>query len=103
MPTLDELRRWARGESVEGLPAIAVRKPVERPAVDPTRRTSRKYKLNDDNTDALLQFGLYRGQTVSSLVATARGRKYLSWILDRDFDDALKAVCRYHMELHKRG
>jgi hypothetical protein len=102
MPTLDELRRWARGETVEGLPPIAPRKEVERPKLDPTGRLSRKYKLNADATDALLQFGAFRGQALSVLVATARGRKYLAWILDRDFDDDLKSVCRYQMELHKR-
>lgn len=103
MPTLDELRRWARGEEVEGLPPIAPCKEVERPVIDPTARTSRKYKLNPDCTDALLQFGFFRGQAISAIVASARGRKYLNWILDRDFDDALKAVCRYQLELNKRG
>lgn len=101
MPTLEELRRWARGETIEGLPK-APRKEVERPKVDPSTR-SRKYKINPEGTDALLQFGLFRGQAISALVEHPRGRKYIGWILDSDFDEALKAVCRYHLELKKRG
>lgn len=102
MPTLEELRQWARGEAVEGLPPISPRKGVERPKLAATGRPSHKYKLNPDGTDALLLFGAFRGQALSVLVATARGRKYLNWILDRDFDEDLKAVCRYQLELHKR-
>lgn len=103
MPTLEELRRWAQGEAVEGLPSVTPRKEIERPRIDPSAVSSRKYKLNKEATDALLQFGTFRGQTISALVKTARGRKYLDWILDQDFDDALKSVCRYHLELNKRG
>ena len=104
MPTLDELRRWARGEAIDGLPPITPRKEVERPTVDPTgARTSRKYKLNADGTDALLNFGAFRGESLSKLVTTARGRKYLTWIVDRDFDEALKAACRYQLESHNRA
>jgi hypothetical protein len=107
MPTLEELRRWARGERIEGLPQIAPRKEVdvERPklgAESSVRRLSGKYKLNAEGTDALLQFGSFTGHAVSALVTTARGRKYLAWIVSKDFDEDLKAVCRYHMELHKR-
>lgn len=103
MPTLEELRRWARGEAVEGLPAVKPRKEVERPKVDASALRSTKYKLNPDATDALLQFGAFRGQTISSLVTSARGRKYINWILEQDFDDTLKSVCRYHLELMKRA
>lgn len=104
MPTLDELRRWARGEAVEGLPKLVTRKEVDRPKIDAeAARKSAKYKLNPDGTDALLLFGSFRGQAISTLVMSARGRKYLDWILERDFDDTLKAVCRYHLELYKRG
>ncbi len=102
MPTLDELRRWARGEPIEGLPNIMPRKEVERPRLASVGRVSGKYKINPDGTDALLQFGSFRGQVLSSLVTSARGRKYLRWILDQDFDENLKAVCRYQMELAKR-
>lgn len=101
MPTLDELRRWARGEAIEGLPPIAPRKEVERPTRARIGRVSRKYALSADNTDAWLNFGIFRGQHVSKLVETARGRKYLAWILDRDFDEELKAVCRHQMELQR--
>jgi len=101
MPTLDELRRWARGEPVEGLPPVSLIKEVERPRLVPMRSTG-KYRINADGTDALLQFGRFRGHTLSKLVMTARGRKYLHWILDKDFDENLKEVCRYTLEAHKR-
>ena len=103
MPTLEELRRWAQGENVDGLPDMKPRKEVERPKVDSTAAPNGRYRLNRDATDALLQFGAFRGQTVSSLVQSARGRKYLNWILEKDFDDTLKSVCRYHLELNKHG
>lgn len=101
MPTLEEIRRWARGESVDGLPPIEHVKPLDKPQVRPGH-SSRKYKLNADATDALLLFGTFHGQRISALVATPRGRKYIDWILDKEFDDELKAVCRYQRELYKR-
>lgn len=104
MPTLDELRRWARGEAIDGLPSVAPRKAIEPPklSAEMTVRGNRQYKLNADGTDALLKFGVFTGQALSALVTTARGRKYIAWILDHDFDEALKSVCRYQMELHQR-
>lgn len=102
VPTLDEMRRWARGESVEGMPSRDRRKPELAPPVITGARESKQFKLSADGKDALLLFGKqFRGKRLSEIVAIPRGRKYMLWIIDRDFPDALKSVCRYQMELHK--
>lgn len=106
MPTLEEVRRWLQGESIDGLPTRMARKqapPIEPPVITGAR-PSKQFKISPDGTDALLLFGKqFHGERLSEIVKTPRGRKYISWILDRDFDDAFKAVCRYQMELHKRA
>lgn len=104
MPTLEEVRRWLQGESVEGLPSRKKRRqsvPVTPPDVA-NARPSKQYKISADGTDALVLFGKqFPGAKLSDIVKTPRGRKYMSWILDKDFDEAFKAVCRYQMDLHK--
>lgn len=107
MPTLDEMRRWLQGADVEGLPTRAVaKKEAEEPLAPPDvsgARTSKQFKINADGTDALVLFGKqFNGERLSEVVKTPRGRKYMQWILEKDFDDAFKAVCRYQMELQKR-
>jgi hypothetical protein len=104
VPTLDELRRWARGEPVDGL-LPHVHKEVDKPkppSAGAGERRGGRYKVNAEGTDAVLLFGLNKGETLSTLVQTARGRTYLSWILKKDFDDALKAACTYQLELFQR-
>lgn len=110
MPTLDEIRRWARGEAIDGLPTVSPRTEAERPEQPRTGSASDftghggRYRLNGDGTDAIVQFGkLFRGEPLSVIVTTARGRKYLAWIVSQQFDEALKAACRHQMELHKRA
>lgn len=109
MPTLEDMRRWARGERVEGMPVRRhagrpSRQDVPTPPVVAGARESKQYKLNADGTDALILFGTqFRGKRLSEIIPIPRGRKYILWILGRDFDEAFKAVCRYQMELHKRA
>lgn len=116
MPKLDELRRWARGEAVKGLPEPVQREPVpEIPqlSVDPDSETvgvvrafrHGKYKMSQDGNDVLLQFGIFTGHKASELVQTSRGRKYLRWVLDarQQFNDDFKAACRHQLEHHKSG
>jgi hypothetical protein len=103
VPTLDEVRRWARGESVDGMPSRARVRSVDPPVIAGARE-SKQYKISADGKDALILFGKqFRGKRLSEMTAIPRGRKYILWILDRDFDDAFKAVCRYQMELYKRA
>lgn len=104
MPTLDELRRWARGERVEGLPSAPARPEVPKPVLSAGAHSkSGRYKVNSEGTDALLLFGtVFNGEKLSVVVTTPRGRKYMNWILERDFDDVLKAVCRYRLEVYQR-
>jgi len=102
MPTLEELRRWARGRYVQGMPKPLRKKPIDKPEL--TGKQSRQYRVDPNGEDALLLFGSFRGSTCSQLRKTPRGRKYLRWILDanQDFETDLKEVCRYQLELWKR-
>lgn len=100
MPTLEEIRRWARGRRVEGLPNPLQRKAVDRPDLRGVK--SKQYRIDPEGEDALLLFGVFRGSRASDLVKTSRGRKYLRWVLDKDFEVDLKEVCRYRLELWKR-
>lgn len=106
MPTLEEVRRWLQGEPIDGMPSRVRRKqvpPIEPPVITGAK-PSKQFKISADGKDALLLFGKqFHGKRLSEIVTIPRGRKYILWILDRDFDEAFKAVCRYHLELHKRG
>jgi uncharacterized protein (DUF3820 family) len=89
MPTLDEMRRWARGEVVEGMPPPAGKTLEQvfkqqdegkKQGGSPRRRWgSSEYKINTEGTDALLLFGKYRGKSISNI--PAKDRAYLLWLL----------------------
>ena len=102
MPTLDEIRAWARGLFVPGLHRYQPSEPPPEEAPRTALRTA-TYKINADGTDALIKFGKHRGRTISWLAANRQS--YLRWILnggkgrtDRTpFDDALLDVIRYQL------
>lgn len=99
MAKLTELRRWARGEPVEGLPnragAPRITKEPDLVKGNPNLETH-KYKISTDGTDALLKFGRHYGRTVSYLAA--KHRSYLRWILRKaEFDQALKDVVAHQL------
>ena len=96
MATLEEIRRWARGERVDGFPSGKPAPAAELPKL--TRRATNKYTINTEGTDAILKFGSFRGEALSKLVMTPRGRTYLKWLIGRDFDDDLKEICRYQLK-----
>jgi len=100
MTTLEDLRRWARGRRVSGLPAPRRRKKIDKPELQGS--ASRQFRVDPAGEDALILFGKFRGSTIKQLVATSRGRTYIRWILDNDFEDDLKEVCRYRLELWRR-
>lgn len=100
MPSIEELRRWARGHRVAGLPNPRKRKPVDKP--DLKGEKSRQFAIDVNASDALLLFGKFRGSRASELQRSPRGRTYLKWIIKNDFPDDLKSVCRYRLELWKR-
>lgn len=103
MPSLDEIRRWARGKRVDGLPNPLQRKGVDKPVLRHREGKRNQYKISSNGDDALFLFGkLFRGHLASDIAKTVRGRKYLRWIIQNDFEDDLKEVCRYRLELWKR-
>lgn len=104
MAKLDDIRRWARGKEVKGLPSDRFQQDVEKPNVQKGLAVGGgiKYKINESGDNILLQFGMFSGSTVGQLVRTPRGRKYLKWILSNDFPEDLKEVCKYHLTLWKR-
>ena len=103
MATLEELRRWARGNRVIGLPNPLRRVGVAKPRVSDFANMARQFRISDDGTDALFLFGKFKGSTAKQLSKTTRGRSYLRWVRKGEFPDDLKEVCRYQLEVWKRG
>jgi hypothetical protein len=105
MAKLEEIRKWARGKKVKGLPEPIRRNPVRKPELENgfvPIWVSAKYSISSNGEDALLLFGKFRGSRVSELVNKARGRSYLKWIIKHEFQNDLKEVCRYRLELRQR-
>jgi hypothetical protein len=106
MATLEELRLWAQGGEVKGLPSRGKSKPIPASSVTVTVNASDargRYKINPSGTDALLKFGRHGGKTASQLAQSRDGRGYLRWIIgDPGFESDLKDVCRKLLEERKK-
>lgn len=83
------------------MPNPLLRKGVSKPKLEGQK--SKQFTINPAGNDALLLFGKFRGSRASELQRSPRGRKYLRWIVDSDFPEDLKNVCRYRLELWKRA
>lgn len=90
MSSLEEIRRWARGRKIDGLPKR------KRAIVTPGLTTA-WFKVNTDGDDAILLFGEHNGKSVSHLAQSRLGRSYLRFIDGEDFPQELKAVCEYRL------
>lgn len=106
MPTLDEMRKWARGEATNSLPErpFAIERQVpertlaramEAKAV--ANKKGGRYNISTDGNDAMLLFGEHSGKLISAMVNEQP--KYLHWIMCEDFADDLKDVIRYQMKM----
>ncbi len=100
MPTLEDLRAWARGVRVKGFPDPSPRKKVPKPPPPQPAGpgVSRQYRINIDGDDALLLFGKFKGSRVSEMVGVSRQKRYLRWMLAEDFPEDLKSVIRYYLD-----
>jgi hypothetical protein len=120
MPTLDELRKWATGEKVSGMPQkarqcrvsakVSSQRMMERlnQLRDQTRlvagRKTTHYKIADDGENALILFGKHNGKTLD--VIMQEDPTYLDWMLRHQdgggisFDTALLDVVQYVQESH---
>lgn len=89
MPSLSEMRRWALGEDVEGLPKhperIAPPTGKERMMAAlraKAGRITKKYSISADGADAVINFGQHSGMSLRDIVRVVpEGRGYLRWIL----------------------
>lgn len=127
---LDVIRRWLRGEDVEGLPSKRPRRQVHlqlgkgartviiddpfiqeadgtRTKIDldkisaGVRKTSGKYVISMDGADAVLHFGRHNGKALSFLAAS-EDRDYLEWMLKQDFPDDLVNVVNHVLKKVKK-
>lgn len=124
---LDVIRRWLRGEDVEGLPSKrsaprlrgkgATMVIIDDPFVQGTdgtitkidlgkisagvRKTSGKYVISMDGADAVLHFGRHNGKALSFLAAS-EDRDYLEWMLKQDFPDDLVNVVNHVLKKVKK-
>jgi uncharacterized protein (DUF3820 family) len=114
--TLDELRNWLAGDTVEGLPyrelpdaldELITKAPEsggKKRGVDGGRMTKAsrgRYEPLSDGNDAKLLFGRYSGRSVSSL-ANSRDKnekEYLVWLLSSDFPQSLKDIIKRQQRL----
>ena len=113
MPTLEELRRWLRGDDVPGLPSWEQRTKEEEPdtgkkpagirldrveeAVSEAAMRSRgRYTVDVSGDDARLDFGKFKGLKVSELAQSTDGARYLDWILEQEFPKELKEIIVRH-------
>lgn len=110
MPKLEELRAWARGVPVDGLPEpVAARGPTLKERLEENANVERRlYKISADGTDALLKFGKYRGQTVSDVFnsSASEASDYFDFMMRKsDLADSLGPdfadVVRYQKSLRK--
>lgn len=117
MPKLEDIRKWLQeGRPIEGLPehwkeqqerdemfesefqeAIEMKRGVNvgkvRDKID-----HRNFSPSIDGRDAVLNFGKFKGRTVSSLVSERDGRSYLRWILGQEFGKELKEIVQRCLE-----
>lgn len=105
MPTLEEYRRWLQGDDVEGLPErdLEVSK-FETPVVTLIDQTpgfaiterGGHYILDPGGQDATINFGKYKGCTISELAGEKHTITYLEWMLNQDFPlELMKIVKAY--------
>jgi len=57
-----------------------------------------KFTMSDDDKDAELNFGQFRGHRLSNMVKDKRGRGYMTWMLEQSFPDYLKDAIRHQLE-----
>jgi hypothetical protein len=115
MPKLEDLKRWARGESAKDLPE----RPITISASSHTDGAGNlqalnlsikqggsafrnaHYRISLDGKDAGLGFGKHKGFKLSEIYATDPG--YLVWMLGEDFPAELKDVIEHiRSEARKR-
>jgi hypothetical protein len=113
MPSLEELRRWLRGEHLEGLPDARRRtgasSPVDGPAVaiggvkvgnvDTSKMVrgvaDHRYTISMDGADATLHFGKWKGHRLSDMAKVPEGRSYMDWMLKEGFGADIKDVVNH--------
>ena len=108
MPSLEELRRWLRGEDPDAIPSQSHFEPTA--PTDPedfntqVKRAPQggKYKISSGGDDALLLFGKYNGHTIRELSEDPNGIGYLRWVLDQEFPSDLKDVIMFRLGMRKR-
>lgn len=123
MAGLKDIRRWARGEHVQGLPPRKFKRPapaikrtlkpeaqgLDKPLPPPVpsfaglaaAKTKKpkpaygkaRYKISADGTDALIMFGKHRGQKLSDIAD--KDATYCDFIIREEFPADLKDVARY--------
>jgi uncharacterized protein (DUF3820 family) len=102
MATLEEMRRWLQGESIEGLPERT--QDAKRGSLDIDKmERMRKSKTNGrwrsilGGMDAVLLFGKFKGCRVSELIKKPDGFSYLEWMSSENFPRELQRIVNLHM------
>jgi DNA polymerase-3 subunit epsilon len=54
---------------------------------------NRKFLWSDEG-EAVFTFGKYQGQSLNAVMADARGRGYLEWMINKDFSEEIKGILR---------
>lgn len=124
--TLDQVRSWLTGQTVEGLPHRDLPTPStaeddeeddelvgeltgkskgktdrhgNRPGLPADAGKKRgRYTATKDGRDAKLHFGRFADKLLSEI----EDQTYLQWLLKEDFPESLKAIVRLHVTAKKR-
>jgi uncharacterized protein (DUF3820 family) len=112
MSTYEDLLKWLRGQPVTGMPDntikeddAEVRASNEEIAahvgldLDKMKKALDKYDwrytASADGTDAVLNFGKFKGRSISDLANNERG--YLRWMREQSFPEPLHDVIKYQL------
>ena len=104
MPSLDQIRRWMRGEDVDGLPINPPLMKENKRKPDSSRVADKRKSGKDGRftmfgkTDALINFGKHKGNKLSDLVKISGGRDYMKWMMREGFPDFLKEAIRHQLK-----
>jgi len=59
-----------------------------------------KFEMIDNDKDATLNFGQFKGSKLSELTKSKRGRGYMRWMLEENFPSYLKDAIRLQLNNH---
>ena len=96
MPSIETLRKWLKGEDVDGYPPRSLSWDKAMAVSSAIKRT--EYSISADGTDAVVKFGPYKGCRISYSILEKAFRDWLKTILAEGCPSDLKDVILYQIQ-----